>query len=213
MGKIPTAPERGPAGIAPLPPAWLAAGYLPLPILAAGTTLFRVHPGRLGPVYFSPGPDRPPRNRFDSPTGKFGMLYVALSFAGAFVETLLRRPRLRVIDPGEVADRALSVLTASRPLRLVQMHGPGLQALGADNAIGTGPYEPCGAWADALFAHPDQPDGIAYLSRHDPAEICIALFSRPGLRLETVAGPTPLIDMRSEIAALLRRYGKALSSA
>ncbi len=80
----------------------------------------------------------------------------------------------------------------------------------ADNAVATGPYAPCGAWSDALFGHGDRPDGIAYSSRHDPEQTCIALFSRPDIVPEVLGGPTPLADMPAEVAAVLRRYGKGL---
>ncbi|MGO4843302.1 RES family NAD+ phosphorylase, partial [Rhizobiaceae sp. 2RAB30] len=70
---------------------------------------------------------------------------------------------------------------------MVIMHGAGLQSLGTDNSISTGPYGPCGAWADALWDHPDEPDGIAYLSRHDPAEVCYAVFERKRITFDVKA--------------------------
>ena len=106
---------------------------------------------------------------------------------------------------------AMSVLALTRPVRLVEMRGPGLQALGTDNAITTDPYDLAGAWADALHGHPDEPDGIAYASRHDPDQLCVALFSPPTIELEVTSGPTPLVDLRAEVAGLLRRYGKGLA--
>jgi hypothetical protein len=63
---------------------------------------------------------------------------------GAFAETVLRNPARRMISMAEIAARTLAVLAISRGLRLVRMHGAGLQALGLDNAIITGPFEPCG---------------------------------------------------------------------
>lgn len=90
------------------------------------------------------------------------------------------------------------------------MQAAGLQALGVDNAITTGPYEPCGIWADALFAHADRPDGIAYASRHDPGQVCVALFSRPDVAVSLVSDSVPLADLMREVATILRRYGKGL---
>lgn len=58
----------------------------------------------------------------------------------------------------------------------------------------------------ALFSHPDQPDGIAYASRHGPDQVCVALFSRPDIALEVLSGPTPLTDMAANVSDLLRRY-------
>jgi hypothetical protein len=51
-----------------------------------------------------------------------------------------------------------SELVCRRDLRVVTLYGSVLQAVGTDNAISTGPYEPCGLWSDAFWDHPDQPD-------------------------------------------------------
>jgi hypothetical protein len=65
-----------------------------------------------------------------------------------------------------------------------------------------GPYDPCGAWADALRAHPDAPDGIAYPSRHGPSLISLALFSRSDL--QWVAAPSVALgDQLPFVAHLL----------
>jgi hypothetical protein len=204
-------PGRGPSGSPPLPPAWLSKIGLPIIKLPALAMLVRVHRLEHHPVFFSPGPGNAPVGRFDSPSGLFGVLYLAQSLEGAFAETVLRNPQRRLVDLSEITVRAMSVLGLSRPVRLVEMRGPGLQALGTDNAITTGPYDLAGAWADALHGHPDKPDGIAYASRHDPDQLCIALFSPPKIELEIMSGPTPLVDLCDEVAGLLRRYGKGLA--
>ena len=202
---------RGPSGASPLPPAWLPTTRLPLLRLPAQSSLVRVHRLEHHAVFFSSGTGRAPVGRFDSPGGAFGVLYLAHSLDGAFAETVLRNPQRRLVDPSEITGRAVSVLRLSRATRLVDLRGAGLQALGTDNAISTGPYGPCGAWADALHAHPDAPDGIAYPSRHDPDQRCVALFSRPALTLDILSGPTPLADLPDVVAGLLRRYGKGLA--
>ena len=104
----------------------------------------------------------------------------------------------------------MSVLVSTRPLRIVRLHGSGLQAAGTDNAISTGPYEPCGAWSDALFGHRERPDGLAYQSRHDSAEVCLALFERPDIRL-ALQETLPLSRLLREMAGLLDDYGKSVS--
>ena len=106
--------------------------------------------------------------------------------------------------------RSASTLTCDRDLRVVAMHCPGLQALGTDNAVSTGPYEPCGQWADALWDHPEQPDGIAYLSRHDPDEMCFALFERKPMGF-AVAQTRRLAAALREVATILDRYGKSIA--
>jgi hypothetical protein len=176
----------------------------------AGGTFVRIHRSDRSPVFFSPGEGRPAAGHFDSAGGLFGVLYLAFTFEGALAETVLRNPARRLVGFGEIAARSLAVLSVSRTVRLVRMHGAGLQALGVDNAIITSPYEPCGTWADALFAHADQPDGIAYASRHDPEQICVALFSRPDIFVAVDRASVPLTVMAADTGAALRRYGKGL---
>lgn len=204
------AQPRGPSGGAPLPPDWLSATDLPIELVPAGDPLFRVHRVELEPRFFGPGPGEPATYRFDSPSSSFGVLYVGRSLDVALVETLARNPARKMIAYADVIARASSVLRSPRDLRLVPLHGSGLQKVGCDNSISTGPYDPCGVWADFLWRHRSQPDGIAYQSRHDSSQICIALFERPDLNLD--AEPRrPLGDQLETIAEVLTRYGKSIS--
>ncbi|HEY3719235.1 MAG TPA: RES family NAD+ phosphorylase [Roseiarcus sp.] len=183
---------------------------IPIDPLPAGVPVFRVHRLEHDPMFFGPGAGVPPTYRFDSSSGAFGVLYVGLTLAGAVVETLLRNPARRMVDYPDVVARAFSEIRARRILRLARLHGTGLQQIGCDNAISTGPYGPCGAWSDALWAHPSAPDGIAFQSRHDSSEICLALFERPDLGLEA-APATALIDQLPTISRLLIAYGKSIT--
>jgi hypothetical protein len=208
----PPSRPRGPTGAALPPPAWLGSRSLPLDLLPAGTVLHRIHRAALGPVFFGPGAGVPPTYRFDSASSRFGVLYVGLSRAGAVAETLLRNPQRLMIAASDITERAATELACRRELRIVKLYGSGLQVVGTDNAISTGPYGPCGLWADALWDHPDQPDGIAYQSRHDSTEICLALFDRPDLTFD-IRSTKPLTAMLHEIAAFLDAHGKSLSPA
>lgn len=201
---------RGPTGAAPPPPSWLQATALPLDVIPAGQVLHRIHRQALAPIFFGPGASAQPIYRFDSAGSRFGVLYVGLRRAGALVETLLRNPQRLMVAAADITERAATELTCNRALRVVRLYGSGLQTLGTDNAISTGPYEPCGLWSDALWDHPEQPDGIAYQSRHDSSELCLALFERNDMQL-LVGRTKPLPSILKEIAALLDRYGKSLS--
>ena len=205
-----TEARSGPTGSARGPADWLQRVPLPVTEVPAGARFVRIHSSTQPPIFFSPGPQHPPAGRFDSATGGFGVMYLAFGFEGAFAETVLRNPARRLVSFAEIANRSLATVTFLRAVRLVRMHGPALQELGVDNAITTGPYEPCGVWAGALFAHPDHPDGIAYASRHDPEQICVALFARGGLPLTLAGESVPLTGILRDVAAVLRRYGKGL---
>ena len=189
-----------------MPSDWLTTAVLPITIIPAGQVLYRIH---LDPVFYGPGAGNDPVYRFDSASGRFGVLYVSRTFAGAFAETILRNPQRLMVAEREIGSRSVTELVNRFDLRMVTMHGPGLQALGTDNSISTGPYESCGAWADALRDHPEAPDGIAYLSRHDPAEICLAVFECGRIRFD-VNTTHPLATMQGEVASLLNRYGNSL---
>ena len=202
--------RRGPSGAALPPPAWLNTKPLPIDILSAGQVLHRVHRSTFLPIFFGPGKGGLPINRFDSASGRFGVLYLGMTLRGALAETILRNPQRLMVAASDVTSRAATELCVQRDLRIARMHGPGLQALGTDNAISTGPYEPCGQWADALWDHPDKPDGLAYQSRHDPGEVCIALFERPDLTI-TVQATRLLTAMLKDVAALLDGYGKSIA--
>jgi hypothetical protein len=204
------AAHRGPSGLAPPPPEWLADISLPIDEIQAGQVLHRVHRSSLDPIFFGPGPNALPTNRFDSASGRFGVLYAGLTLRGALAETLVRNPQRLMVAMTDIVRRSISGLVSDRSLRIVRLYGAGLQTVGTDNSISTGPYEPCGLWSDALWDHPDRPDGLAYQSRHDSSEICFAIFERADVRLKT-QGTHPLSGMLGNVAAVLDSYGKSVS--
>lgn len=208
MSKAP----RGTTGEAPSPPADLHRRSLPLVKIAAGEPLYRVHGSTFGPVFYGPGPGNPPSFRFDCLSGRFGVLYIAPGPDAAMIETLLRNPQRLTVSYNDIKQRSLSILQATRDLRLVKAMGENLSRLGTTAAISTGPYNPCGEWSDALFDHPEEPDGILFASRHNPDEPCIALFEKPDITLDEIKS-TPLPDLLSEVGALLDRHGKSVFGA
>ncbi|PXW50274.1 RES domain-containing protein [Chelatococcus asaccharovorans] len=172
--------------------------------------LHRVHRSSLDPIFFGPGRNVPATNRFDSASGRFGVLYAGLTRRGALAETLLRNPQRLMVAMTDIVGRSVSGLVSSRPMRMVRLYGSGLQAVGTDNSISTGPYEPCGLWSDALWDHPDRPDGLAYQSRHDSSEICVVIFEKANVRLQAT-GTQSLSSMLGDVAAVLDSYGKSVS--
>lgn len=206
-------PAGGPSGTAEYPPSWLTDARLPIRLVSAGTPLYRVHQRVHGPLFFGPevnpatGLRGPPTYRFDSASGAFGVLYCAPDFEGAFAETVMRNPRMRLVSRSYLRLRAVTELRSRRDLRLVDLSGAGLSAVGLHNDISTGPYGPCQAWTEFLWSHRNQPDGIAYRSRHNPELVCFAIFERADM--EFTAGPSsPFAEMMPDLEALIRRYGK-----
>ena len=197
-------------GTAPEPPEWLSNRSLPIQTLTAGTELWRVHRKASGPLFFGPGEGVAPTYRFDSASGRFGVLYAARRLDGAVIETLLRAPSQLTVDLSQIRCRAASLLLSARDLRLVAAVGANLSKLGTTAAFSTGPYRVCGRWADVLFLHPDTPDGILHCSRHDPDEHYIALFERPDLKMEVVL-TRDLDESLPDVLRTIDRHGKSLT--
>jgi hypothetical protein len=183
---------------------------LPLLCITQGTTLYRIHRADHGPIFFSPGPDGHPAGRFDSATRRFGILYAGLTFTCSFAEVLLRNPGRRIVSLSEIETRCLAIIRLRANVRMVDLTGPGLSQLGLDARFLSGGYDVCGAWADALHDHPEQPEGILYPSRFDPSERCAALFERAASCIELATNGVRLGEMLPGVAAALDRYGKAL---
>ena len=179
--------------------------------MPAGSVFHRIHRTTLDPVFFGPGAGVPPTYRFDSGSGRFGVLYVGLSHACALAETLLRNPQQADGRHRRDCRSRGGRIDLSPTASVVKLYGAGLQTVGTDNAISTGPYAPCGLWSDALWDHSDRPDGIVYRSRHDSDQLCVALFQRLDMEFE-IRSTGPLITMSKEVAALLERYSKSLST-
>lgn len=112
---------------APEPPTDLASRTLPLVSVSAGTALHRFHTAKsgtktLGPVFFDTGLG----GRLNAPDGTYGVLYVADKPPGAFAESFLRTPGATLLAEAYMQTKAYARLAWNRPLRCVQMFGPGL---------------------------------------------------------------------------------------
>jgi RES domain len=154
-----------------------------LPITSWSEPLYRICRSEHDPLYFG----KNTRNRFDCPWGEYGVLYAAESPEGAFIETCIRdRPGGNLFVLSFFQERKLTRLSASSPLRLVDLAGPGLSILGVDNRLATGNYRTAQRWSRAFWLHPDCPDGILYCSRFNPSLHCVALFDRAGARLSPI---------------------------
>lgn len=194
--------EPVPPGPHPDPPGDLSSRALP--VTAVTGDLYRLHRADHDPLHFG----RSARNRFDDPSGQFGVLYAGDSPACAFVETYGRLDHIpRLVTQQELGDRCLSRLVPRSPLRVVDLSAAGLRRLDADNRLCTGDYRIAQRWSAALHDHPDRPDGILYRSRHDPSRVCFALFDRAA-ELMDAERLGSLIEHRHSrlLAGILDRY-------
>lgn len=188
-------------GLLPLPTAALAARRLP--IRRDVGPFARIHSAAYHPVFFGRSTD----NRFNCPDQSYGVLYLAHDLAGAWVETI-RKPQHRAVSVSWLRDkRRWARIEVNRPLRLVNLTGSDLVKLEIDNRINTGSYRVAQAWARALHDHPEEPDGLRYVSRHNPSQLCVALFDRAEDAVETVE--TFRFDVATMVA-MAKRYGHSL---
>lgn len=180
-----------------------------LPILEAKGPWQRFHLGKYGAIHFG----KSTQMRFDDPRGEYEVLYMAEDEFGAFVESFLRNPELKLVDRGELDMRVLSEIEASEEVRLVDLTGKGLQKAGITGDLLTGDYESSQSLSREIFEHCLAPDGIRYRVRHDLSRIGIALFERP----ETVARISAtsrggLLEPRNQrlLGEFLEEYDKSL---
>ena len=145
-----------------------------LPITEVKGPWYRVHEKAYGPLYFG----KSQRNRFDCPSGSFGVLYLSQKLEGAFIETFGHETGNRFVQMSELETRAYSIVESSRPLRLVDLRGPGLARIGADGRLCAGDRNLAGRWSSGFYNHADKPDGIYFRARHDLDEMCSAVFHR-----------------------------------
>lgn len=190
-----------------LPPPDLHQRRLPF-VRRAGPWM-RLHPANRDPLFFgSTG-----RNRFDDPLGRYGVLYVAEEPAGAFIEVFGFGVAggVSTVRESQLVERALASIEVTRPLRLVDLTGPGLAQIGATNELTAGAHPPAQRWSRALWSHPSKPDGLLYRARHDPSCLSVALFDRVQRHVRAI----PLAGLlapehRGLLGEILDRYAFSL---
>lgn len=168
----------------PLPPRNFCDRILPVTKIAA--EWYRFHPARYGSSTGALFFGRSAKFRFDAPLGEYGVMYIAKSINGAFIESFGRNPGRKVISEGKIRSRALTILESVK-LTLVDLTGPGASLVGADGRLCTDQYSLTQAWSKAFHAHPVCADGILYCARHDLSCVCAAVFERAAAKFSVVA--------------------------
>jgi hypothetical protein len=166
----------GPAGIdlLPKPPRSLPSPSFALDVVD-GVVAYRLHWDR-NPLR----PKRYPRgwHRFDAPRdgAEYPVTYANLGDHGAFAEVYGDTQLISELE----ADRRLSLLVATRPLRLIALDDPTVQkTLRLDGRIAMSKqYATTMLWSRALHRWFLEADGIRYASRHAGGEfpnLCLFL--------------------------------------
>lgn len=153
--------------------------------------------------------------RFDAPAAAFGVCYLGTSLACCFLEVfrLARRgltDRL-AITTAQLADYYAAIARSLRPLRLAFLADDGLVLLGIDQRVtGGDDYALSGRWANAIYRHAAQVDGIFYATRHHNGLYAVALFERAREAVECTRwgglGDRGVADLWVETNAILERF-------
>ncbi len=183
----------------------------PTTTITANNILYRIHASDRGPRFYG---KRDATWRWDDPDGTYGVLYLGLTRDGPFAETLLRRPSQKAVVWSEIAKRRFARFHGIEPLRLADAHGKGLGWEGVtvaeiaadhDGKTYPGAYARTQAISATVHATTDL-DGVAYRSRLDPDQLCIALFDRADHKIKLIEEGEP-ID-RAWVDDLLDAHGK-----
>jgi RES domain len=159
-------------GTLPAPPADLPDRALA--VLDFQKSIFRSHGLHRHPVFF--GKSR--LYRFDAPDGSYGVLYAGTDLSCAFIESLIKNPRCRVVTTTALKTKAVAELHPERALRLIDLtSSESLMRIGADSRLFSADHAAARRWSKALHDHPILADGILYPSRLDPVRQSVALFS------------------------------------
>jgi hypothetical protein len=177
-------------------------------ILPVGATIVRIHHKDYGAIWFGPEPGEPPRYRFDAPGGEYRVLYLSAALRGAFVETILHKPMGRIIARRYVDERAWTVLSPRRELKLVKVRDDGLHWYGLDaNISASTDYRETRRVALAFFQHYRDADGLSYRACHDNGVVCYALFDRVAASGLEATSTTLFAGDKRRTHDLMKRYG------
>jgi hypothetical protein len=190
-----------------------------LPVTLESGLFYRLNPaGYASAIYY----DASGCGRFDL-KGQLGVLYLGKTIEAAFIETFGRNlgeglsppskggactPRQRFVSRDMIKTRSLFAIESDRPLKLLQLYGAGLAKLGVDSELSSGrKYRLPRLWCEAIYSHPQQVDGIYYMSRHDNTQLCCGLFDRGSYRLRENNLGNLLSYDRQKFFEILDRYG------
>ena len=145
--------------------------------------LFRVSRHDSGEPFFG----KSGANRFDDPTKqksrRFGTCYCGFDLETAIAESVLHDEipvgGIFRLSASDFAARFLVRFEHRKVLTVADLTGISLKRLGGTGAISTIlPYDLPQAWSKAVYRHPQDVDGILYISRHLNDRLAVVVFSR-----------------------------------
>lgn len=187
----------------PLPPDDF--NQLSLPVSIAKTRdYYRLNSSSFSTaIYF----DKSGAGRFDEPQQSYGICYTGETLEAAFIESFGRELGVKFVSQELLRSRNLFLISNSKDLKLVNLFGSSLAKLGADSRLtGGDDYGMSRAWAEAIYHHPQQVDGIRYFSRHDNEQLCCGLFDRSQKVLSEVNQGNLLDKYSQKLGDILDRY-------
>lgn len=142
------------------------------------------------------------KTRFASPDDGFKLLYIAKDLPASIAEAIVRDrfegATIREMMPSEFRDWGVCEVTASAPLKLLDLRGNACFDLGiSTDIVGAKAQDEARAFSQLLYDATDV-DGILYHSRLRRRTPCIAIYDRavkllradPVVEIETLAALT-----------------------
>jgi hypothetical protein len=152
-------------------------------------------------------------SRFDSPDKKYGTLYCGQTLDAAMAETILH-DEIPVdgafpIRAEEFEKRFLVTYdgaTGQGDLRMADLTGASLKRLGGDNNLSAEtPYTVTQEWGAAVHAHPENVDGLIFVSKNLNDQKIVVVFDRAKNKIGTPTY-TPLAKAKG-VSASKKRLG------
>jgi hypothetical protein len=148
------------------------------------------------------------KTRFASPTDAFKLLYIAKNLTTSIAETIVRDrfegSMCRELTRDEVSDWGICEISATAPLRVLDLRGNGCFELGISTDIAGGKtQDEARKLGQALYETTDL-DGILYRSRLLRKQDCVAVYDR-AVALKLDASPVVRMESLAELLPALRR--------
>lgn len=149
------------------------------------------------------------RSRFSSLNRMFQLAYIARDLATAIAETIVRDrfegKQDRILDESEIGDWAVSEVTATAPLVVLDLRTTGLLRLGVSTDAARAKEHHEGQRLSEAVYGAFAVDGLLYSSRLTAAE-CIAVYDRSvGMKLTS----SPAVDLvrQADLVSALQSIG------